>query len=189
MRYVLLWQHKWLVTKPSLSMHLTELVALFAAIRLVTVIRSCNICTVSHVCCDAMLASLHLLAEGVWMMLPQLAWCSKLMRLSTSTHSAVLTVVAALLQKIYLFRAEGTTPDRGRPRPASATASSPAKRARTHNELEAHPDNEEGNETEDEEHQEPGTATDSDSHKLDRDQASTSEHCLSCNVLFCLPRV
>ena len=36
-----------------------------------------------------------------------------------------------LLQKIYLFGAEGTTRDRGRPRPASAAASSPAKRAKT----------------------------------------------------------
>lgn len=35
-------------------------------------------------------------------------------------------------EKIYLFRAEGASQDRGRPRPASAAASSPVKRPRTH---------------------------------------------------------
>ena len=81
------------------------------------------------------------------------------------------------MQKIYLFRAEGATQDGGRPRPASATASSPVKRARTDSqdnkeEYQKQSGNEDKDELEDIEEQQEAA----DGDFAERDQPSTSEH-------------
>ncbi len=52
-------------------------------------------------------------------------------RLLCTSVFAIHRASGMLLQKIYLFAPEGSTQDRGRPRPPSASIASPAKRAKT----------------------------------------------------------
>ena len=83
--------------------------------------------------------------------------------------------VWALLQKIYLFGAEGTTQDRGRPRPASEAALSPAKRAKTSSLAEEQQtvEDEEGQEGELDHQAESDSA---DGEVAEKDPPSTSKH-------------
>lgn len=94
-------------------------------------------------------------------------------------HGVLKHVFVHTIQKIYLFGAEGTTQDRGWPRPASAAASSPAKRVKTSSgEEDAAEEHQPGSGQEEEEeephHQaERGSA---DVETAEKDVPSTSKH-------------
>ena len=84
------------------------------------------------------------------------------------------------VQKIYLFGAEGTSQDRGRPRPASTAASSPAKRAKTsnHDDDAAHDQqSDQGDDEEDEETDHQARRDSEDGEMAEKDSSSTSKHC------------
>lgn len=91
-----------------------------------------------------------------------------------------------LLQKIYLFGAEGTSQDRGRPRPASTAASSPAKRAKTSNQEADAAHDQQTDEDEQEEIDHRARRDSEDSGMAEKDSSSTSKHCAaqSCDPMY-----
>ncbi|KAL3160011.1 hypothetical protein ABBQ38_010398 [Trebouxia sp. C0009 RCD-2024] len=78
-------------------------------------------------------------------------------------------------EKIYLFGAEGTSQDRGRPRPASTAASSPAKRAKTSNQEADAAHDQQTDEDEQEEIDHRARRDSEDSGMAEKDSSSTSE--------------
>lgn len=84
--------------------------------------------------------------------------------------------VKTLLQKIYLFGAEGTTQDRGRPRPASAGSSSPAKRAKRSSHEAEEQLTGQGEEEEEGEPQHLAERHSQDGEMAEKDPPSTSKH-------------
>ena len=85
-------------------------------------------------------------------------------------------VTASVPQKIYLFAPEGSTQDRGRPRPPSAIIASPAKRAKTGNldDAEKQEQHMEAEEQEEQEHQAAEREEGEGNAPAERDQFSTS---------------
>lgn len=88
-------------------------------------------------------------------------------------------VSVSMLQKVYLFGAEGTTQDRGRPRPAPAAASSsPAKRAKTSSQDSAAGEQQQCQDAEDQQEEQCHQAErESEASEMaDKDPSSTSKH-------------
>lgn len=90
-----------------------------------------------------------------------------------------------LLQKIYLFGAEGASQDRGRPRPASTAASSPAKRAKTSSQGDDAAHDQQTDEEEEEETDHQARRDPEDGRVEEKDSSSTSQYCAaqSCNPI------